>query len=378
MPDIGAALNSALQHISHDLKGNISQVVRASVEQALQGAACAPRAALESKGDGRRRNSTTSPASMPSFPAAFPRRWNSRKASSLPPSRRIGIPLWEKQRLFQGRPRPLEPPQLLHPAAAAQRHRHAAHGARVPAHADGRAHALSPHARLQHAVAARHRPRRHRHADRRRAPARSAGRVAARHRPRAFVARVWQWKEQSGSTITRQMRRLGASCDWERERFTMDEGLSRVVTEVFVRLLRAGPHLSRQAAGQLGPGAADGGLRPRSRIARGRRPALAHPLSARRARRPRHRRDHAPGNHAGRRRGRRSIPTTSATGISSARAGRAAAHRPHDTGHRRHLRRPAVRHGLREDHAGARLQRLSGRRCATSSSRSTSSRSTRI
>ncbi|HKU71957.1 MAG TPA: valine--tRNA ligase, partial [Burkholderiales bacterium] len=52
----------------------------------------------------------------------------------------------------------------------------------------------------------------------------------------AFVERVWKWKEESGSTITRQMRRLGASCDWGRERFTMDEGLSRVVTEVFVRL----------------------------------------------------------------------------------------------------------------------------------------------
>ena len=53
-----------------------------------------------------------------------------------------------------------------------------------------------------------------------------------------FVNRVWQWKEESGSTISRQMRRLGASCDWSRERFTMDAGLSRAVTEVFVRLYR--------------------------------------------------------------------------------------------------------------------------------------------
>ncbi len=51
-----------------------------------------------------------------------------------------------------------------------------------------------------------------------------------------FVARVWQWKEQSGGTIARQMRRLGASVDWSRDRFTMDEGLSRAVTEAFVRL----------------------------------------------------------------------------------------------------------------------------------------------
>ncbi len=56
----------------------------------------------------------------------------------------------------------------------------------------------------------------------------------------AFVDRVWAWKEESGSTITRQMRRLGTSCDWSRERFTMDEGLSRTVTEVFVRLYREG------------------------------------------------------------------------------------------------------------------------------------------
>jgi valyl-tRNA synthetase len=52
----------------------------------------------------------------------------------------------------------------------------------------------------------------------------------------AFVERVWKWKEQSGGTITRQMRRLGTSVDWSRDRFTMDPDLSRAVTEVFVRL----------------------------------------------------------------------------------------------------------------------------------------------
>ncbi len=56
----------------------------------------------------------------------------------------------------------------------------------------------------------------------------------------AFVARVWQWKEESGGTISRQMRRLGTSVDWSRERFTMDPGLSAVVTEVFVRLHQDG------------------------------------------------------------------------------------------------------------------------------------------
>jgi len=55
-----------------------------------------------------------------------------------------------------------------------------------------------------------------------------------------FLEKVWEWKEHSGSTITRQMRRLGTSPDWSRERFTMDEGLSKIVTETFVRLFREG------------------------------------------------------------------------------------------------------------------------------------------
>jgi valyl-tRNA synthetase len=56
----------------------------------------------------------------------------------------------------------------------------------------------------------------------------------------AFVKRVWEWKEESGGTITRQLRRLGASCDWSRERFTMDAGLSKAVLTVFVRLYKEG------------------------------------------------------------------------------------------------------------------------------------------
>ncbi len=55
-----------------------------------------------------------------------------------------------------------------------------------------------------------------------------------------FIERVWQWKKQSGGTIIEQLKRLGASCDWSRERFTMDEGLTRAVREVFVRLYNEG------------------------------------------------------------------------------------------------------------------------------------------
>ena len=56
----------------------------------------------------------------------------------------------------------------------------------------------------------------------------------------AFIERIWQWKEESGGQIAKQLRRLGASVDWRRDRFTMDAGLSRAVTEVFVRLYQEG------------------------------------------------------------------------------------------------------------------------------------------
>src|SRR6202158_3012591 len=55
-----------------------------------------------------------------------------------------------------------------------------------------------------------------------------------------FLEKVWAWKAESGGTIIKQLKRLGASCDWSRERFTMDEGLSRAVLKVFVELYKAG------------------------------------------------------------------------------------------------------------------------------------------
>ena len=55
-----------------------------------------------------------------------------------------------------------------------------------------------------------------------------------------FLERVWEWKAESGGTIVNQLKRLGASCDWSRERFTMDEGLSKAVLKVFVELYREG------------------------------------------------------------------------------------------------------------------------------------------
>ena len=92
--------------------------------------------------------------------------------------------------------------------------------------------AVAPHAGPRRPLATRHRPRRHRHPDGRRAPPRHRSRQTARkdHRPATrFLERVWQWKAESGGTITHQLRRLGASLDWPRERFTMDDGLSAAV-----------------------------------------------------------------------------------------------------------------------------------------------------
>ena len=68
----------------------------------------------------------------------------------------------------------------------------------------------------------------------------SEGKTAAISAARSFVERVWEWKEQYGGAILKQMKRLGASVDWAREYFTMDDQLSRAVREAFVRLYEEG------------------------------------------------------------------------------------------------------------------------------------------
>ena len=154
-----------------------------------------------------------------------------------------------------------------------------------------------------------------------------------------FVERVWAWKEESGSTITRQMRRLGTSGDWSRERFTMDEGLSAAVLETFVRLHEDGLIYRGKRLVNWDPEARHRGVRPRSRRARKSRarsgrsairsPTASGSLVVATTR---------PGDDAGRRRGRgesrrRALPRA------GRQAGDAAADRPHDPGHRRRLRR---------------------------------------
>ena len=99
----------------------------------------------------------------------------------------------------------------------------------------------------------------------------------------AFVERVWEWRRHYGGAILDQMKRLGASVDWSREYFTMDERLSVAVREAFVRLLRAGADLSRRLHRELVPALPDGHQRSRSGLRRAQGPPVGDPLSGHRA-----------------------------------------------------------------------------------------------
>ena len=94
-----------------------------------------------------------------------------------------------------------------------------------------------------------------------------------------FVARVWDWKHQSGGTITNQMRRMGDSVDWAREYFTMDDKLSTVVIETFVRLYEQGLIYRGKRLVNWDPRSDVGCERPRGRKHRERREDALHLLS---------------------------------------------------------------------------------------------------
>ena len=78
----------------------------------------------------------------------------------------------------------------------------------------------------------------------------------------AFLAKVWEWKEQSGGTIINQLKRLGASCDWDREAFTMSGNFPRCRDQGLRGYVQQGPDLPRQAPGELGPPFRDRDFRP--------------------------------------------------------------------------------------------------------------------
>ena len=127
----------------------------------------------------------------------------------------------------------------------------------------------------------------------------------------AFIKRVWEWKAESGGAILSQLKRLGASCDWSRERFTMDEGLSRAVMKVFVTLYREGLIYKDKRLVNWDPKlkTAISDLEVQQVETKG--SSLAHQISDRGQRRIRRGGDDAAGDHARRHRGRHPSARTS-------------------------------------------------------------------
>ena len=93
-----------------------------------------------------------------------------------------------------------------------------------------------------------------------------------------FLEHVWAWKEKYGGRIVGQFKQLGASCDWSREQFTLDPGLSRAVREAFVRLYEKGLIYRGEYLINWDPGDADGAVRPGSCLRGAARPSVAHSL----------------------------------------------------------------------------------------------------
>ena len=241
MPNIGAALDQALQKITLDLQSNISDMVRASIEDtlqtqlrnlqiSLQPAAAAPPEAPAASGIMPPSPESPSPAShmelAKSFePAAIEARW---------------YPAWESSGYFKAGLDPAKAGSfcILLPPPNVTGTLHMGHGFnQTLMDALTRYHRMrgdntlwqpgTDHAGIATQIVVE-----------RQLEAQGLSRHALGREK--FVGKVWEWKEYSGSTITRQMRRLGTSCDWSRERFTMDQGLSKIVTETFVRLYNEG------------------------------------------------------------------------------------------------------------------------------------------
>ena len=237
MPEIGDALDRALSKMSLDIKDDINSMVRASIEETLRTQMKNLRVAVDAKA--AMREAATATSSTPSFSsAAATSTTEIALAKSFEPSAIEGrwYEFWEKNGYFEAgldESNPnrfcvlLPPPNVTGTLHMGHAFQHTLMDALTRYHRmrgfntlwqPGTDHAgiatqIVVERQLEQEGTSRH----------------ALGREK-------FIERVWKWKEESGSTITRQMRRLGASCDWGRERFTMDEGLSRVVTEVFVRL----------------------------------------------------------------------------------------------------------------------------------------------
>ena len=241
MPEIGAVLDQALQKIMQDLRVNINAMVRASIEETLHLQLKQLGLALEEKA--ARQNEPSPPSGiMPAFSDSSPPAAHMDLAKSFEPAEieAYWYPIWEQNGCFRVgldalNPNSycilLPPPNVTGTLHMGHAFQHTLMDALIRYHRMRGFNTLwqpgTDHAGIATQIVVE------RQIEAEGASRRDIGRDA-------FEKRVWQWKEESGSIITRQMRRLGASCDWARERFTMDEGLSRTVTEVFVRLYEEG------------------------------------------------------------------------------------------------------------------------------------------
>ena len=242
MPEIGAALDQALQKVTREMGASINAMVRSSIEEALHLQIRNLRLAIEDKTAQPKAVASGASAIMPASSESSPGPAAMELAKSFEPAaiEAHWYPVWERSGYFRAgleasNPHNhcilLPPPNVTGTLHMGHAFQHTLMDALVRFHRMRGYNTLwqpgTDHAGIATQIVVE------RQLEAQGTARRDIGRAE-------FEKRVWQWKEASGSTITRQMRRLGASCDWSRERFTMDEGLSAVVTEVFVRLHEEG------------------------------------------------------------------------------------------------------------------------------------------
>jgi len=232
-PAIGGAMDAAIQKLAQELESRLAATLAATVREALANPASAPKAIAAPAAE------TEEPSSI--IPPFSPRPATMELAKSFDPHRieSTWYERWEADGHFRAGDTPgkdsycilLPPPNVTGTLHMGHAFQHTLMDALIRYHRMLGMNTLwqpgTDHAGIATQIVVE------RQLDQQGLDRRGMGRDK-------FVERVWQWKAESGSTITRQMRRLGASCDWERERFTMDDGLSRTVTEVFVRLYEQG------------------------------------------------------------------------------------------------------------------------------------------
>ena len=169
-----------------------------------------------------------------------------------------------------------------------------------------------------------------------------------------FLERVWEWRREYGGAILDQMKRLGASVDWSREYFTMDDNLSRAVKEVFVRLYEDGLiYRGKYIVNWCSDcGTAISDLEVKHEDVAGKLYEIRYPVVGRVRKRIYYGGDHAPGDDAGRHRGRGESEGR-ALHASARQARDAAADESRDSDHHRRTGAAGVRHRRSEGYAGA-------------------------